>query len=117
MSIPGEDSDHQTVIGASRDRAVRGAIHTARFKSVPLRHQVLALQFVVVTSLVGPPGQSNPLAGNCLIWNQVQKMRDAVKPCSFFVVGTDDEPRSIFGMRRLYHHVAGPRVLIPAAKR
>ena len=44
-------------------------------------------------------------------------MREAVEPRALLVVGTQDVPRRVLGVRRLEHQIAGTGILEPFAAR
>jgi hypothetical protein len=53
--------------------------------------------------------------GCFFVRNQLQKVRNAVQPRFPLIVGMDDVPRSMLGIGSLQHHVAGTRIIVPAA--
>src|SRR4030095_12520044 len=72
---------------------------------------------VVVLQPSRSPWELDLVALDDLVRDSLQDVRDHVQPCAFLVVGADDVPGSVLGVRRLQHHVPRPRVLVPAGER
>src|SRR5277367_4450855 len=72
---------------------------------------------IVVALPVVARRQFHLFAWNLSMRNHAQQMRNAVEPCLFFVVGSNDMPGSMLAIGRLQHQ--GPRIgiLIPATER
>ena len=68
---------------------------------------------IVVLSFVGSLGEFDLVPRYFLVWNRVEKMRDAVQACLPFVVGPYNVPGSVLGVGRFQHHVAGARIGVP----
>src|SRR5262249_8797181 len=56
-------------------------------------------------------------ARDFLVGNRPQDVRDAIEAPAPLVVGPHDVPRRVLAVRFLHHHVARPRVVVPAPVR
>src|SRR5260221_2763343 len=69
---------------------------------------------IVVTALVGSLRELDLLPRDLLVRNCLENVRDDVEPRPSLVVGADQSPRCMLRVGRLEHHVARPRVVVPA---
>src|SRR5262249_36356343 len=72
---------------------------------------------IVIPALAGSLRQLHFRAPNFLVGNRSQDVRDAIEPRPPLVVGPHDVPRCVLAVRRLQHHVARARVVVPAPVR
>src|SRR5260221_12628889 len=101
---------------------LRSAGHAAawpRLRSVSLGDEFHPAQagLIIVASLLRTLRQPDLVPAHALIWDHLQKMRDAIQPRPPFIVGTDDMPGCMLRMGRLEHHVARPGIIVPASIR
>src|SRR6266481_7687230 len=72
---------------------------------------------IIVASLLRTLRQPDLVPAHALIWDLIQKMRDAIQPRPPFIVGADDMPGCMLRMGCLEHHIARPGIIVPASIR
>src|SRR5947209_8631718 len=94
----------------------RNAFHGS---SVRFTDEISALQRrpIVIPAFAGSLRQLNLRVRDFLVGNRPQDVRDAIEPPAPLVVGPHDVPRCVLAVRLLQHHVARPRVVVPAPVR
>src|SRR5262249_52697615 len=87
--------------------------------SVRFTDKISALQrrLIVIPAFAGSLRQLDLRARNFLVGNRSQDVRDPIEPPPPLVVGAHDVPRRMLAVGRLQHHVARPRVVVPASVR
>src|SRR5262249_57596272 len=94
-------------------------LHAFRGSSVRFTDEISALQrrLIVIPAFAGSLRQLDLRAPNFLVGNRSQDVRDAIEPRPPLVVGPHDMPGRVLAVRRLQHHVARARVVVPAPVR
>ena len=97
-------------------RASVQSLPRLRGPSVRFTDEIPALQrrLVVIPAFAGSLRQLNLRVRNFLVWNRPQDVRNAIEPCAPLVIGPYDVPWRVLAVRRLQHHIARARVVIPA---
>src|SRR5262249_5508000 len=94
-------------------------LHAFRGSSVRFTDAISARQreLIVIPAFAGSVRQLALRAPNFLVGNRSQDVRDAIEPRPPLVVGPHDMPWRVLAVRRLQHHVARARVVVPAPVR
>src|SRR5262245_45964025 len=90
---------------------------TPRGSSVRFTDEISALQrrLIVIPAFAGSLRQLDLCVRDFLVGDRPQDVRDAIEPRAPLVVGPHDMPWRVLAVRRLQHHVARPRIIIPAS--
>src|SRR5262249_46742384 len=72
---------------------------------------------MVISAVAGSLRQLDLRVRHFLVGNRPQDVRDAIEPPAPLVVGLHDVPRRVLAVRLFQHHVARPRVVVPAPVR
>src|SRR5258708_13667245 len=101
---------------SSRSRIASPAQAASRRSSVSLLYPAAAgdRRSIVVLLLVRTGRQLDLGVIDLLVGNLRQDVRNGVQSCALLVVGMDDVPGRVIGVGMLEHHVARPRVVVPA---
>src|SRR5579883_221877 len=101
--------------GGCRHR-VKSGDDTGFPASIALLHEAVSLQGrrIVIFVALGSLGQFHLVMLDMLVRDEREDMGDAVQPRALLVVRAQDVPGRMPGVGGLEHHVARPRIFIPA---